>query len=64
MKFTVTPAFTADLRRLKPEHMTTFREVVRDQFAPACDAFAHDPATPWPASLRVSPCAAPKACSR
>lgn len=53
MKFDVTPAFTADLRRLKPEHLTTFREVVRDKFAPACDAYAGDPATPWPASLRI-----------
>lgn len=53
MKFVITPAFTADLRRLKPEHLATFRAVVHDRFAPACDAYALDPATPWPASLRV-----------
>ncbi len=53
MKFDVTPVFSTDLRRLKPEHLATFRAVVGDKFAPACDAFALDPATPWPASLRI-----------
>lgn len=53
MKFTATPGFIADLRRLKLEHQAIFRAVVREKFAPACDAFARDPATPWPASLRV-----------
>jgi hypothetical protein len=55
MKFETTPAFAADLRRLKPEHLSEFRKVVREKFVPACDAHAADPATPWPASLRVKP---------
>lgn len=53
MKFATTPAFDSDYRRLKREHAETFRTVVREKFAPACDAYAKDPATPWPASLRV-----------
>jgi hypothetical protein len=55
MKFETTPAFAADLRRLKPEYLSGFRKVVREEFVPACDAHAADPATPWPASLRVKP---------
>ncbi|HET8926904.1 MAG TPA: hypothetical protein VFN24_03650 [Microbacterium sp.] len=53
MKFETTPAFDSDVRRLKPEHLAEFRKVLREKFVPACDAFAVDPATPWPASLRV-----------
>ncbi|GGH43922.1 hypothetical protein [Microbacterium album] len=53
MKFEVTPSFDSDVRRLKPEHLAEFRRVVREKFVPACDAYAADPATPWPASLRV-----------
>jgi hypothetical protein len=55
VKFETTPAFDADVRRLKPEHMSEFRKVVREKFVPACDAYDADPATPWPASLRVKP---------
>ena len=53
MKFETTPAFDSDYRRLKREHALAFRVVVRDKVAPACDAYAVDPTTPWPASLRV-----------
>lgn len=53
MKFETTPAFDADYRRLTAEHAATFRRVVREKFAPACAAFAEDPSTRWPASLRV-----------
>ncbi len=53
MKFETSPAFDADVRRLKREHLAAFRRVIIDKFAPACDAYAEDPATPWPASLRV-----------
>lgn len=53
MRFETTPAFDADVRRLKPEYLAEFRKVLREKFVPACDAFATDPATPWPASLRV-----------
>lgn len=33
----------------------SFRQVVATKFAPACDAYAAEPARPWPASLRVKP---------
>ncbi len=53
MKFETTPAFDSDYRRLRREHAVAFRTVVQEKFAPACDAHAKDPATPWPSSLRV-----------
>lgn len=53
MKFETTPAFDADYRRLAAEQAVSFRGIVRERFAPACDAFAKDPSTPWPRSLRV-----------
>ena len=53
MKFETTPAFDSDFRRLKREHALAFKDCVREKFAPACDAYADDPSTPWPASLRV-----------
>lgn len=55
MKFETTPAFDSDYRRLKPEHAAEFKKVVREKFISSCDAFAADPAAPWPASLRVKP---------
>lgn len=53
MKYETTPAFDGDYRRLKPEHRSAFRAVVKDKFAPACAAYVTDPATPWPAALRI-----------
>lgn len=53
MNFETTPAFDSDYRRLKPEHAREFKRVVREKFVPACDAYALDPPTGWPASLRV-----------
>lgn len=53
MRFQTTPAFETDFKRLKPEHQRTFRDVIRNSFAPACDAFALDPRGAWPASHRV-----------
>ena len=53
MKFETTPAFDGDVRRLKPDHRAAFLNVVRTKFIPACDAYAADPATPWPRALRV-----------
>ena len=53
MKFQRTPAFDADYRRLKTEHQRTFRDLVKEKFAPACDAHAAGPSRKWPASLRV-----------
>ncbi|WP_313405381.1 hypothetical protein [Aeromicrobium sp.] len=53
MKFETTPAFDGDVRRLAPEHLAEFRKVIRAKFVPACEAYAADPAAPWPTSLRV-----------
>lgn len=53
MKFETTPAFDGDYRALKRKHAAEFRKVVREKFAPACAAYAADPRTHWPASLRV-----------
>lgn len=46
------PAFDNDYRRLSREHVAAFK-AVWEEFAPACDAYVKDPATPWPAPLRV-----------
>lgn len=53
MRFETTPAFDADYRRLTRNNADLFKKVVREKFAPACDAYARDPSTVWPASLRV-----------
>lgn len=53
MRFETTPAFDGDYRRLRPEHRTAFRAVIKEKFGPACDAYAADASTPWPPSLRV-----------
>jgi hypothetical protein len=53
VKFETTPAFDGDYRWLKREQAVAFTTVVREKFAPACDAHAKDPTTPWPASLHV-----------
>ena len=43
MKFETTPAFDSDVRRLKREHLASFKAIVREKFAPACDAYAANP---------------------
>ncbi len=53
MKFETTPAFDNDYRRLRREHADAFKRVVREKFARACDAYATDPTSIWPAALRV-----------
>lgn len=53
MKFETTPAFDKDVGRLRREYLQEFLEVLKTKFIPACDAYAADPATPWPQSLRV-----------
>lgn len=56
MKFRTTPAFDSDFRKLKREHQKTFRDVVVEKFAPACDQWADDGTSSfqWPKSLRVA----------
>ncbi|OGO55665.1 MAG: hypothetical protein A2Z32_03220 [Chloroflexi bacterium RBG_16_69_14] len=54
MKFEITDAFRADRKRLSE----TERRLVADvlpAFVAACDRYAEDPSTAWPASLRVKP---------
>ena len=52
MKFEVTDSFRSDRKRLSKKE----RHIVTDMlpaFVAACDRFAVDPASAWPASLRV-----------
>lgn len=53
MKFDRSFRFDRDLRRLSIPELRLFRTVVREQFSPACDRYASDPSTRWPASLRI-----------
>ena len=53
MKWQTAPAFDADLRRLRPDELNQFREVVRKAFVPAAERRAADPAARWPKKLRV-----------
>jgi hypothetical protein len=53
VKFETTPAFDGDIKRLKAEHRATFVQVLREEFIPACDAYAADPSAAWPRALRV-----------
>jgi hypothetical protein len=45
--------FDNDYRQLKREHTNAFQHLVREKFAPACEAYAEDPPAAWPAALRV-----------
>ena len=57
MRFSRLASFDRDFARLKPEHQRAFIDVVREKFAPACDAWADAIAARtsyvWPKSLRV-----------
>lgn len=53
MRFEATPRFKKDWKKLKPEHQAVFRKRLPD-FNTACDAHVANPATVWPATLRVS----------
>jgi hypothetical protein len=53
MKFQLTSAFEGDWGRLSPDERQSFRDVVTNQFHPACERRRVDPASPWPRSLRV-----------
>ena len=52
MKFQTTRSFDGDYARLSAAEKRLFRESLT-VFVPACDRYARDPATKWPASLRV-----------
>ncbi len=57
MKYARTASFDRDFKKLKPEHKTTFKKVVTDSSAPACEAWAAANDTRaayvWPKALRV-----------
>jgi hypothetical protein len=53
MKWEMTPAFQADLRRLSSDELTLFRQVSVEEFSPAADRKAEHPAARWPKKLRV-----------
>lgn len=55
MKFERTAQFDADLRRLTQDEFDLFRRVAREMFSPAADRHAKNPASPWPAKLRIKP---------
>jgi hypothetical protein len=52
VKFTTTRSFDADYRRLSTGEAELFRSALK-AFVPACDRYATDPSTKWPAALRV-----------
>lgn len=52
MKFEVTDAFRGDRKRLSESERRLVGEVI-PTFVAACDRYAADPTTAWPASLRV-----------
>ena len=52
MKFVVLDSFRADYKRLSTNDQALFRAALPD-FIAACDRYAVDHATTWPASLRV-----------
>ena len=52
MKYAVLDSFKADYKRLSTSEQDLFRTALRD-FIEACDRYAIDPSTAWPASLRV-----------
>jgi len=57
VKFEVTASFQKDFKKLKAEHKAAFKQVVRNRFAAACDAWADATARRkayvWPKNLRV-----------
>jgi hypothetical protein len=52
-----TPAFDNDYRRPNASTAATFKGVVKERFAPACDAKRQGPPSPWPASAAGQPSA-------
>ncbi len=52
MKYVVLDSFKADYKRLSTAEQDLFKKALRD-FIEACDRYAIDPSTGWPASLRV-----------
>ena len=54
MKFVLTESFKADYQRLSTTERGLFKQVLAG-FVAACDRYAVNASTPWPAGLRVKP---------
>jgi hypothetical protein len=54
VKYVVLDSFKGDYKRLSEDERALFRKVL-PAFVAACDRYAADAATSWPASLRVKP---------
>ena len=54
MKFRTNPSFDRDYKRLTPENRRAFRRVL-PAFSAACDTYATQPGSTWPAALRTRP---------
>jgi hypothetical protein len=52
LKYEVVDSFLADYKRLSGEEQGLVRKAL-DEFIRACDRYAADPSTGWPASLRI-----------
>jgi len=52
VKYVVLDSFKADDKRLSAAEQDLFKKTLRD-FIGACDRYASDPSTGWPAALRV-----------
>lgn len=54
MKFTTTPSFDGDIRRIaRRGELSLFRAAVAERFIPAAEAIAAGSSAKWPAALRV-----------
>jgi hypothetical protein len=53
LKYERTPSFVSDWRGLTDDERTLFRSCVLQDFVPACDRVAAEPAARFPSSLRV-----------
>jgi hypothetical protein len=54
MKYVVLDSFKGDYHRLSDAERLLFKRALA-AFVAACDRYTANPATPWPASLRVKP---------
>jgi hypothetical protein len=55
VRYVTMPALEADFRRLPKRDRARFRQVVLEEFSPACDAFRATPSTPFLDRLRAKP---------
>jgi hypothetical protein len=53
LKYERTPQFDGDVKRLSDDEYRVFRDVVRNQFEPACERRIASSSASWPRQLRV-----------